>query len=95
MPVPTSLLVASHAEVASAVEQGFLFPAMAIPFGAHDTTPCRFFISSDDVTCEDIAALIESSYPMQDGVRRLHLITAPRTGISHFNPGSKFYLVQT
>lgn len=95
MPVPTSVLIASCAEVKEALSQGFVFPALAIPFGADETTPCRFFVASDEIAPEDIAALLERSHPMPDGVRRVHLIHAPRTGIANFTPDAPFRLTQT
>ncbi|HEX5774799.1 MAG TPA: hypothetical protein VFY28_02470 [Candidatus Paceibacterota bacterium] len=93
--VPTSLLITSLEEVAEALARGFTFPAIAIPFGAHETTPCRFFGSSDDMDSEDLAVLLDSSYPMMDKVRRVHLISRPVVGISRFNPGPTFYLDAT
>lgn len=92
MKAPTSLLIASLEEVNEALEQGFSFPAIAVPFGAHDTTLCRFFSSSDELAAEDLAVLLDSSYPMMDKVRRVHLISRPIVGISSFNPGPAFYL---
>lgn len=93
--VPTSLLIASFEEVREALARGFTFPAIAIPFGAHETTPCRFFGSNDEIGAEDLAALLDSSYPMIDKVRRVHLISRPVVGDANFKPGPVFYLDAT
>jgi len=90
-----SLLIASCKEVREALEQGFTFPAMGIPFGADETTPCRFFNSSDEMSEDDLSVLLENSYPMIDKVRRVHLISVPQTGITHFTPDPIFYLFVT
>ena len=55
MATQTSLLLASYEEVLQALENGFVFPAMAIPFGADESTPCRFFVSGDEIAIEHVA----------------------------------------
>lgn len=77
-----SILVASLDEVTKEIESGFSFPAMAIPFGADDTTLCRFFTSCDELSIGYFEELIEKSYPMRDGIRRVHVISVSKTGIS-------------
>ena len=95
MPVSTSLCCASLGDLKEAVQQGFAFPAMLIPFGADGATPCRFFSSVYEIGGNDFQALIDSSYPMPDGVRRVHAISTPQSGIAPFNPGPVFFLISS
>lgn len=92
MAVPMSLLVASFAELTDAISLEFSFPVIAIPFGADETVPCRFFGSSDEVSAEHVAGLLRDSYPMRDGVRRIHVLSVSKAGISHFSPAPVFFL---
>ncbi len=95
MTVHTSLMIASFVELQKAIQGGFVFPALAIPFGAGETTHCCFFIAGDDVTEENFQGLLKDSYPMMDGIRRIHLITRAQSGISLFNPGPIFCLIES
>jgi hypothetical protein len=81
-----------HYSNRESVVNGFAFPVIAIPFGADTTTLCRYYASSEEINSEHIAVLLDSSYPMRDGVRRIHIIPVSQAGISHFNPGPIFYL---
>jgi hypothetical protein len=82
-------------EAQQVLKDGFEFPALAIPFGADYTTPCRYLGSADELTKEDISFLLENSWPMPDKIRRIHLIARQKSGISFFNPGSIFYLIES
>lgn len=95
MPALTSALVASIEDLRAEIASGLLFPVMAIPFGADETTPCRFFLASDEVAAKDLEDLLEHAHKTPDGVRTVHLVHSPRTGIANFTPDSTFYLVQT
>ena len=96
MATTPSLMAASLEEVQDATNPqkgNFTFPAMAIPFGADDRTPCRFFTALDEVTEEDFAILLDDSYPMLDNVRRVHFITTRETKYSNHTLSSVFYLL--
>ncbi len=97
MGVPTrSVLVSTLAEINDEIGKGFRFPAMAIPFGSGDGSPCMFFMSGQDIDDKLFAILLDESYPMPNGVRGVHLITTSQEGLSYFRPGlATFELIAT
>ena len=69
------VLVGSLADIQKVLGEGFQFPAIAIPFGAADGDPCRYFASSGDVTEQALESLLDASRRMSDGIARFHLRT--------------------
>jgi len=82
-----SLLVSSLHEIHSAIEQGFTGPVLVIPFGADETTPCRFYGSVNEVGEEELLDSLSQAIPSTDRKLRVHVLRAP----PRFNPGPTFY----
>jgi hypothetical protein len=72
-PAPTTILAACLREV---LETSILtFPVIAIPFGADETTNCRFFGSVGEISEDHFEDLLVDAYPMRDGIQRVHFIS--------------------